>query len=88
MSPWLSVIFLIQVVVQTYNTYVHTTDVIQGNDVILKCEIPSFVTDFVQVIAWEDELQNVIIQSQGNAVRFSSNPIRRKCFLMSKDSWN
>ena len=26
--------------------------VIMGNDVYLKCKIPSFVTDFVSIISW------------------------------------
>ena len=43
------------VVVQSYNTYVQTSDVIQGNDVIMKCDVPSFVTDFVLIVGWEDD---------------------------------
>lgn len=43
------------VIIQLYNTYVQSSDVIQGNDVILKCEIPSFVTDFVHIDSWEDD---------------------------------
>ena len=43
------------VVIQPYNTYVQTSDVMQGNDIIMKCDVPSFVTDFVQIIGWEDE---------------------------------
>lgn len=30
-------------------------DILRGNAAILKCQIPSFVTDFVEVIAWERE---------------------------------
>lgn len=28
--------------------------VIRGNNAMLKCKIPSFVADFVQIIAWVD----------------------------------
>ena len=29
-------------------------DVLLNNDVIFKCSVPSFVSDFVQVEGWED----------------------------------
>ncbi len=51
--------FFYSVVIQTYNTYVQTSDVIQGNDIVMKCDIPSFVTDFVTVVGWEDDKNNV-----------------------------
>ena len=43
------------VVAQDYATHVNQEYVIQGNDVILKCGIPSFVADFLQIISWEDD---------------------------------
>ena len=33
---------------------------IDGNDVLLKCKIPSFVADFVSVVDWEDDKQNIL----------------------------
>lgn len=33
----------------------------KGNSAILKCLIPSFVADFVHVVAWIDENQEEII---------------------------
>ena len=39
---------------QNYNTRVSPEDVILGNDAIMKCSIPSFVSDFVQVQDWKD----------------------------------
>ena len=33
---------------------------IDGNDALLKCKIPSFVADFVHVVNWEDDKQNII----------------------------
>ena len=32
---------------------------IDGNDALLKCKIPSFVADFVHVVNWEDDKQNI-----------------------------
>ena len=39
---------------QNYNTRVSPEDVILGNDAIMKCSIPSFVSDFVTVQDWKD----------------------------------
>ena len=38
----------------TYRVDVSIAQVILGNDVILQCDIPSFATDFVSVVEWED----------------------------------
>lgn len=37
-----------------YSVRVNDFDVILGNAALLKCEIPSFVSDFVSVINWSD----------------------------------
>jgi hypothetical protein len=37
--------------------------VIRGNAAILKCSIPSFVADFVYVVAWVDDEGNEIVAS-------------------------
>lgn len=37
--------------------------VIKGNSAILKCSIPSFVSDFVKVESWIDELGTEIFPS-------------------------
>ncbi|XP_047472709.1 Down syndrome cell adhesion molecule-like protein Dscam2 isoform X8 [Penaeus chinensis] len=42
------------VVPQTYQIEADNEHVIQGNSAIIKCEIPSFVADFVSVQAWVD----------------------------------
>ena len=52
LKPILSHTF--SVVSQDYATRVNDFDVILGNSALLKCEIPSFVTDFVSVINWSD----------------------------------
>ena len=38
----------------TYRVDVSIAQVIMGNEVILKCDIPSFATDFVSVVSWVD----------------------------------
>lgn len=40
---------------QFYESEVNNEYVIRGNAAVLKCSIPSFVADFVQVISWQDE---------------------------------
>ena len=52
------------VVSQDYATRVNDFDVIQGNSAIMKCEIPSFVTDFVSVINWSDNNNAEFYSSQ------------------------
>ena len=39
---------------QTYRVDVGVAQVIIGNEVLLKCDIPSFASDFVSVAAWID----------------------------------
>ena len=39
---------------QTYNTDAHKVHVILGNSALVKCDIPSFVADFVSVVSWLD----------------------------------
>ncbi|XP_055318406.1 cell adhesion molecule Dscam2 isoform X29 [Sitodiplosis mosellana] len=43
------------VVSQLYDTDVNKAYVIRGNAAILKCEIPSFVADFVSVVSWHTD---------------------------------
>lgn len=40
---------------QFYEAEIMTEYVIKGNAAVLKCTIPSFVADFVQVESWIDE---------------------------------
>ena len=44
----------ISVAMSTYRVDVSIAQVILGNEVILKCDIPSFATDFVSVVSWVD----------------------------------
>ena len=43
---------------QNYITEAHNVYVIIGNSALFKCEIPSFVTDFVSVVSWSDQQSN------------------------------
>lgn len=42
-------------VTQYYDTDVNKEYVIRGNPAVLKCQIPSFVADFVEVISWHTD---------------------------------
>lgn len=46
--------YLVSVAIQTYRVVVPEEQVILGNDVFLKCNIPSFEADFVSVSSWVD----------------------------------
>lgn len=50
----LSTIVSSSVVSQFYESQVSDEYVIKGNAAVLKCNIPSFVSDHVEVIAWVD----------------------------------
>jgi hypothetical protein len=51
------------VVSQSYSTDVGLEYVISGNDVLLKCGVPSHVADFVAVISWVDNEGNTFLQT-------------------------
>lgn len=48
------------VVNQFYQTRVIDEYVLLGNSVFLKCLLPSFVTDFIQVLEWVDDNGNTV----------------------------
>ncbi len=50
---------VLAVVTQEYLAYVHPSHVIRGNDVLFKCDIPSFVADFVSVAGWMDNAAGI-----------------------------
>lgn len=43
------------VVAQYYDTDVNKEYVIRGNSAILKCQIPSFVADFIVILSWHTD---------------------------------
>lgn len=58
--------FVLPVVQQFYQTEVNNEYVIRGNAAILKCSIPSFVSDFVSVVSWTDSEGNQYGMNQDN----------------------
>ena len=48
------IMFIFSVAIQSYRVDVFVAQVILGNDVLIKCDIPSFVADFVFVASWVD----------------------------------
>lgn len=46
--------FLSSVVIQSYEAEADNEYVIRGNAALMKCEIPSYVADFVYVDLWSD----------------------------------
>lgn len=71
--PFLSVVF------QSYSVNVMDENVLRGNTAIVKCHIPSFVSDFVVVDSWielEDDEQkeyqyNTLSFGRKNSIFFS-----------------
>ena len=41
-------------VITRYRVVVHEEQVMLGNTVLMGCNIPSFVSDFVSVVGWTD----------------------------------
>ncbi|XP_020284800.1 Down syndrome cell adhesion molecule-like protein Dscam2 isoform X28 [Pseudomyrmex gracilis] len=54
------------VVHQYYQSEVNNEYVIRGNAAILKCSIPSFVAEFVQVVGWQDDQGNSFNPDEDN----------------------
>ena len=56
------------VALQSYRVVVHEEQVVLGNDVLLKCNIPSFQADFVSVVSWQDSegVQHPANYNEGN----------------------
>ena len=62
---------LFLVVTQEYETDADREYVITGNTAIIKCEIPSFVADFVSVESWKDNKGNQYFSNSNNYGNFS-----------------
>ena len=60
---------------QEYRVVVHEESAIAGNDVQFKCNIQSYVADFVQVVAWVDSEGSsfMLDQKYGNFLLDSIN---------------
>ncbi len=55
---------------QEYLVDVFRTTVINGNDALLKCDIPSFVTDFIEVSGWVDSEGTTILPGADENSKF------------------
>lgn len=66
---------LFPAVQQSYATRVESKDVIVGNDALMKCEIPSFVADFVTVVGWQEAGSNKQIYAAKDMSRLGKNTI-------------
>lgn len=82
--PFIRVCTYIYIVVvhQYYQSEVNNEYVIRGNAAILKCSIPSFVAEFVQVVGWQDDQGNSFNPDEKNgriwrivsSVNFAASP--------------
>lgn len=45
----------LSVVIQQYDTDVNKEYIIRGNAGILKCQVPSFVGDYLNIVAWHTD---------------------------------
>ena len=63
---------------------------IDGNDALLKCKIPSFVQDFVHVVNWEDDKQNILYPNKnyGNESKLQQKKILEIAMLGNNLSCN
>lgn len=60
---------LFSVVNQYYEAHILDEFVIRGNAVVLKCNIPSFVTDHVEVMEWIDSNGDRYLRDEDNSGR-------------------
>lgn len=63
---------------QAYEARVNDEFVLKGNTAILKCIVPSFVADFVHVVAWIMDNQTVTAQDDSKVESGISYFIVRK----------
>lgn len=59
-------IFFVAAVLQAYEARVNDEFVLRGNTAILKCIVPSFVADFVHVVAWIMDNETVLAEESPN----------------------
>lgn len=56
----------VSVVNQYYEAQVHDVFVIKGNAAVFKCNVPSFVSDHLDIISWEDTAGNKFLPPSGS----------------------
>lgn len=85
------------VVLQSYESEVGNEYVIRGNSALLKCDIPSYVADLVQVAAWLDDhgqtyhptdtssgknKKTILIRKYFPSFSFFKNPMEREIVIL------
>lgn len=55
---------LYSVVAQSYEVEADNEYVIRGNSAVMKCEIPSFVSDYIIVESWADSQGNTFLPDE------------------------
>jgi len=76
---------LFPVVAQYYEADVNKEHVIRGNSAVIKCLIPSFVADFVEVVSWHtDEEENYFPGAEYGAIRTTRS---KYSFALLKACW-
>ena len=76
---------LVSVATQSYRVDVGVAQVIRGNEVILKCDIPSFAADFVSVSDWVDS-EGISYQPSSSLGKILSFWIKRGSYLKQSTS--
>lgn len=51
---------------QVYEARVNDEFILRGNTAVLKCIVPSFVADFVHVVAWTMDNETVSAEEHSN----------------------
>ena len=80
MSIFATAPFCFAVVAQAYSTDAqHKVYVILGNTALVKCEVPSFISDFVSVINWLDNEGNEYFPGNMSKIFRLFSGIHKKC---------
>ena len=62
-----------QAVIQYYEIEADNEYVIRGNAVVMKCKIPSYISDFISVESWLDTDNNTYNQNASEGVNLFTN---------------
>ena len=65
-NPICVCLFYFSVVHQDYSSEASNEYVIVGNDALMKCIVPSFVSDLVEIIAWTDTEENIFYKQSSD----------------------
>ena len=76
------------VVNQIYMTEATNEYVITGNSALMRCVIPSFVSDFISLQNWQDEKGNVMVPHTNNYGRQQQKTLRVICNCLIYTSLN